>query len=148
MAAESLDASIRQLQERYATAVYNRDVTRFMQLYDPAVRVFDAWGVWQYVDAQEWQRAVEGWFQSLGAERVKVTFAETHSFGSAAFATSTSIVTYAGEAADGAVLRTMQNRMTWGLRASGHVLLVAHEHTSAPIGFEDMKAILSVAAGG
>ena len=36
----------------------------------------------------------------------------------------------------------MQNRLTWALRVSGHVLRIAHEHTSAPIGFEDQKAIL------
>ena len=28
------------------------------------------------------------------------------------------------------------------LRTTGHVLRIAHEHTSAPVGFEDMKAIL------
>jgi hypothetical protein len=36
----------------------------------------------------------------------------------------------------------MQNRMSWGLKTSGHVLRIFHEHTSAPVGFEDMKAIL------
>jgi hypothetical protein len=36
----------------------------------------------------------------------------------------------------------MHNRLSWVLRTSGHVLRIAHEHTSAPIGFEDMKAIL------
>jgi len=36
----------------------------------------------------------------------------------------------------------MQNRISWVLEMSGHVLRVIHEHTSAPIGFEDGKAIL------
>ena len=36
----------------------------------------------------------------------------------------------------------MQNRISWVLEMSGHVLRVIHEHTSAPIGFEDSKAIL------
>ena len=36
----------------------------------------------------------------------------------------------------------MQNRITWVLQASGHVLRIIHEHTSAPVGFEDAKAIL------
>jgi hypothetical protein len=36
----------------------------------------------------------------------------------------------------------MQNRMSWVLKTSGHVLRVVHEHTSVPIGFEDEKAIL------
>ncbi|MDQ6680775.1 MAG: hypothetical protein M3Y67_07400 [Pseudomonadota bacterium] len=42
----------------------------------------------------------------------------------------------------GKPLRAMQNRLTWGLRTSGHVLRIVHEHTSAPLGFEDQKAIL------
>jgi hypothetical protein len=52
------------------------------------------------------------------------------------------IVTYAGLSAGGQQLRAMQNRMSWGLKTSGHVLRIFHEHTSAPVGFEDMKAIL------
>ena len=36
----------------------------------------------------------------------------------------------------------MQNRISWVLKTSGHVLRIVHEHTSAPIGFEDTKAIL------
>lgn len=36
----------------------------------------------------------------------------------------------------------MQNRISWVLKTSGHVLRIVHEHTSAPVGFEDAKAIL------
>jgi hypothetical protein len=36
----------------------------------------------------------------------------------------------------------MQNRITWLLRTTGHVPRIVHEHTSAPLGFEDHKAIL------
>ena len=46
------------------------------------------------------------------------------------------VVTYAGLSAEGEELRSMQNRLTWALRVSGHVLRITHEHTSAPIGFE------------
>ena len=54
----------------------------------------------------------------------------------------TAIVTYAGISAEGKETHSMQNRMTWILRTMGHNLRIVHEHTSAPIGFEDMKAIL------
>ena len=52
------------------------------------------------------------------------------------------VVTYAGVSAQGQELRAMQNRITWVLKTSGHVLRIVHEHTSAPVGFEDTKAIL------
>ena len=36
----------------------------------------------------------------------------------------------------------MENRLTWVLRTTGHVLRVVHEHTSVPISFDESKAIL------
>ena len=56
--------------------MFKKDVDALMRLYDPSVRVFDACGIWSYEGADAWQRAVEAWFTSLAAERVKVTFAE------------------------------------------------------------------------
>jgi ketosteroid isomerase-like protein len=137
-----LDSAVAKLQASYASAASQRDSEAFVRLYDPAVRVFDAWGVWEYEGAQMWRRAVDGWFTSLGTERVKVSFSDTESHGTLAMAITSAIVTYAGLSAQGEELRSMQNRITWGLRTTGHVLRIIHEHTSAPIGFEDMKAIL------
>ena len=137
-----LDSAVAKLQASYASAALRRDAEAFVRLYDPAVRVFDTWGVWEYKGADLWRRAVEGWFVSLGTEWVKVTFSETESHGSLAMAITSAIVTYAGVSAQGEEVRSLQNRITWGLRTTGHVLRIVHEHTSAPVGFEDMKAIL------
>ena len=137
-----LDSAIAKLQASYASAALQRDAEGFMRLYDPGVRVFDTWGVWEYKGAKLRRRAVEGWFASLGTERVKVTFSDTESHGSLVMAITSAIVTYAGVSAQGEEVRTLQNRITWGLRTTGHVLRIVHEHTSAPVGFEDMKAIL------
>ncbi len=137
-----LDKSIARILDAYGSAVHEKDVAAFMRLYDPSVRVFDAWGVWSYEGAQAWQIAVEGWFKSLGTERVKVTFEDVKTTVTREFAGVSAIVTYAGVSAQGAPLRAMQNRLSWVLRTSGHVPRIIHEHTSAPVGFEDMKAIL------
>ena len=137
-----IDKSIARVLESYKAAVHAKDVAALMRLYEPDVRVFDAWGVWSYEGSQAWQRAVEGWFQSLGAERVKVTFEAVQISEGRESAVVSAVVTYAGVSAQGEQLRSMQNRLTWALRVSGHVLRIAHEHTSAPIGFEDQKAIL------
>ena len=127
----------------YAAAVYARDIDGFMRLYHPTVRVFDTWGVWVYEGAPAWQVAVEGWFASLGGERVKVTFSELQSTAEHSMVVVSAIVTYAAQSAQGEPLRSMQNRITWVLRETGHVFRIAHEHTSAPLGFEDSKAILT-----
>jgi hypothetical protein len=60
----------------------------------------------------------------------------------AGFASMSAFATYAAFSAEGQELRAMQNRISWVLRSRGHVLRIVHEHTSAPIGFEDAKAML------
>jgi len=138
-----LDKQISRVMRSYEAAVFARDAEAFMRLYHPGARVFDAWGVWLYQGADAWRTAVEGWFASLGGERVRVSFSDVQTFGEQALATVSAIVTYAAESAQGESLRTMQNRITWVLRETGHVFRIVHEHTSAPIGFEDLKAILA-----
>ena len=142
-----LDTATQQIIEAYKSAVHTRDVDAFMRLYDPKVRVFDTWGIWSYDGAAAWQVAIEGWFASLGTERVKVSFDAVDVLGASEFRSLSAMVTYAGVSAQGEPLRAMQNRLTWTLRMSGHVLRVVHEHTSAPIGFDDQKAILLKGAG-
>jgi len=133
--------------ETYKSAIYKKEVEALMHLYDPGVRVFDTWGVWSYEGAAAWQRAVEGWFTSLGNERVKVSFDDVRTSAGRDFAIVSAIVTYAAVSAQGEPLRALQNRLSWGLKTSGHVPRIIHEHTSAPVGFEDMKAILQRAGG-
>ena len=129
--------------DTYQSAVLAKNVETFMHLYDPDVRVFDTWGVWSYEGAAAWRVAVEGWFSSLRDERVRVTFQDVKIVGEQGFASMSAVATYAGVSADGRALKAMQNRISWVLQASGHVLRIIHEHTSAPVGFEDMKAILT-----
>jgi ketosteroid isomerase-like protein len=139
---EDSDKAVARVLESYKSTVLARDVEAFMRLYDPGVRVFDAWGVWSYEGSAAWQAAVEGWFTSLGTDRVKVTFDAVQSSPSRELTMVSAMVTYAGVSAQGEQMRSMQNRLTWVLRTSGHVLRIIHEHTSAPIDFNDSKAIL------
>jgi ketosteroid isomerase-like protein len=136
------EKSVARIVETYKSAVWAKDVEALMRLYDRRVRVFDAWGVWSHEGAESWQRTVESWFSSLGNDRVKVSFDDLAVSDSRESAIVSAIVTYASVSPEGSTLRSMQNRLTWGLRTSGHILRIVHEHTSAPIGFEDQKAIL------
>ena len=136
------EKSIARILETYKAAVFARDVDALMRLYDPGVRVFDAWGVWSYEGSAAWRGAVEGWFTSLRTERVKVNFEDVQTVEGRDVALVSAIVTYAGISAQGEPLRSMQNRLTWVLRTTGHVPRIVHEHSSAPIGFDDSKAIL------
>ncbi len=139
---QDLDKTLWRVISAYQAAVQAKDVAALMKLYDPKVRVFDAWGVWVYEGAPAWQLAVESWFTSLGTEKLKVGFDDVQLAGSQELASVSAVVTYAGLSAQDEPLRSMNNRLSWVLKTSGHVLRVVHEHSSAPIGFDDMKAIL------
>jgi len=128
--------------DTYKSAVLAKNAEVFMHLYDPEVRVFDTWGVWSYEGAAAWRVAVDGWFTSLGNETVKVTFEEVKIVAESNFACMSAFVRYAAISAQGQELRSMQNRMSWVLKTRSHVLRIVHEHTSAPIGFDDTKAIM------
>ncbi|WP_165393216.1 YybH family protein [Rivibacter subsaxonicus] len=141
-----IEASIDRVIEAYRASVAARDIDAFMHLYDPTARVFDAWGVWSYETVPAWRVAVEGWFVSHPADRFSVVFEDVRSVSTPAFASVSAIVTYAVHSARGEQLNAMQNRLTWVLKTSGHVPRIIHEHTSAPVGFDDQKAILQRAS--
>lgn len=127
--------------ERYAMAVHAKDVDALLQLYAEDVRAFDAWGVWSYEGALAWRGAIEGWFSSLGSETVRVTFDDVRMIEEGNLWHASAIVTYAAISPSGEALRALQNRLTWVLRLQPSPRIV-HEHTSAPIGVDDMKAML------
>ena len=137
-----IEAATARVIAAYQSAAAARDVAAFMRLYDPAVRVFDAWGTFSYEGVPAWQVAIEGWFASHPTDRLQVTFEDVRSVATPAFTHMSAIVTYAVVSLQGEAVNAMQNRLTWVLKTSGHVLRIIHEHTSAPVGFEDQKAIL------
>ena len=141
-----IEKQVQRVVETYQSAVLAKNAETLMHLYAPDVRVFDMWGTWSYDGAAAWRVAVEGWFSSLASETCKVTFDGVQILSDSGLAAMSAIVTYAGFSAEGRELRSMQNRISWVLRISGHVLRIAHEHTSAPVGFDDTKAILKRAA--
>lgn len=136
-----LEQSVAQVIESYKSAVHEHDVDAFMRLYDPKVRVFDAWDVWEYEDSVKWRRSIEAWLGAHGTEKVEVTFEDVQIAGSREHAIVSAIVTYAWVSAQGERLRAMQNRLTWALAADGHAFRVVHEHTSVPVGLEEAKPI-------
>ena len=137
-----IEKQLQRVLATYKSAVLAKNVETFMHLYAPDVRVFDMWGTWSYDGAAAWRVAVEGWFSSLAGETCRVTFNDVQIVSESGMAAVSAIVTYSGFSAEGLELRSMQNRISWVLRVSGHVLRIAHEHTSAPVGFDDTKAIL------
>jgi uncharacterized protein (TIGR02246 family) len=121
------------LLESYRDAVYAKDVEAFVAIFADDVRVFDMWGTWSHDGIDSWREMAVGWFGSLGDELVRVAFDEVQTTVGDDTAVLSAFVTFAGLSADGAELRSMNNRLTWGLRKTGGTWKVVHEHTSAPV---------------
>jgi len=120
------------LLESYRDAVYAKDVEAFVAIFADDVRVFDMWGTWSHDGIDSWREMAVGWFGSLGDELVRVEFDDVQTTVGDDTAVLSAFVTFAGLSADGAELRSMNNRLTWGLRKTGGTWKVVHEHTSAP----------------
>jgi len=136
-----IDPRLRRVCDGYTHAVHEKDVAAFLGLYDPAARVFDTWGVWAHEGEAARRKVVEGWFSSLGEERVRVAFDRLQATVTGDLATLSARVVYVALSAAGAELRGMQNRLTWVLRPEGGSWKIIHEHTSVPIG-NDLKGLV------
>jgi len=139
---KSANDPVARMLDAYRTSVLAKDVDAFVHLYDANVHVFDMWGEWSLQGIAAWRRMAEGWFGSLGDERVLVTFDDVQSFVDDAMALGYATVTYSAQAPGGAILRSLSNRMTVAMQRRGDDWKVVHEHTSTPIEHGTLKAQL------
>jgi len=137
-----LDKPILRTLTAYKDAVFTRDVDAFIALYDQDVRVFDMWGTWEYNGADAWRGVISQWFATLGTERVAVDTDDVQIIVAQDVAILHTFVAYKAMSAEGGELRSMHNRMTWGLRQKSGFWKIVHEHTSAPVDFATAKVIL------
>jgi uncharacterized protein (TIGR02246 family) len=126
-------SDVRALLDAYRDAVRAKDVDAFIAIFADDVRVFDMWGTWSHDGIDSWREMAVGWFGSLGDELVQVDFDDVQTTIGDDTAVLSAFVTFAGLSADGAELRSMNNRLTWGLRKTDGSWKVVHEHTSAPV---------------
>ncbi len=133
---------LQSLFDTYKKSAYEKDLERFLSIFDENVQVFDMWGRWSYEGIAAWRKMAEGWFGSLGPERVFVEFDEVEATVSGDMAYARATVTYSALGGDGQKLRSLQNRLTWVARKKEGLWKIIHEHTSAPIDHPTLKAIL------
>jgi uncharacterized protein (TIGR02246 family) len=127
----------------YKAAVLAKDADAFCALYDADIHVFDMWGQWQHQGLAAWRRMAEGWFGSVGEERVVVEFSDIRAEQAGELAFGHAIARFSAQAADGTPLRSLDNRFTVVLRRQADGWKIIHEHTSAPIEHSTCKAMLN-----
>lgn len=130
------------LLQSYAAAVYDKDVGAFAALYAPDAYIFDTWVPWRYQGAEPWAAMAKSWFQSLGDDRVAVTWNELHAQDLGDAIAAQAFVTYTAVSQSGQKLRAMTNRLTWIARFGPDGWRIVHEHTSAPAEHETGRLVL------
>jgi uncharacterized protein (TIGR02246 family) len=132
---------IKLLFEIYKNAVFQKDVEAFTSIFDENVRIFDMWS-WTYEGLAVWREMAQGWFGSLGTERVVVTFDDIQIEATGEMATASAFVRFAAISEKGEELRYLQERLTWVARKKEGAWKIIHEHTSGPVDHETMKVVL------
>lgn len=131
-----------QLLDVYKESVLTKNVDAFIAIYDDDLHVFDMWGKWSIRGIEAWRNMAVEWFTSIGKERVVVNVEEAETNQMGELAVGHAILTYTAMSEDGKKLRSLNNRISVGLRKKGGSWKIFHEHTSAPIDHQSMKALL------
>ncbi|MVM33437.1 hypothetical protein GO755_25600 [Spirosoma sp. HMF4905] len=128
----------------YQTSAWRKDTTAMINLYDEQAVIFDMWDQGYQSNSLEWSKVIKDWLGSLGEEKVKVDFdmVNIHQSGNVGFASA--LIQFQAISSDGAVLRSMKNRITLGFSKFENGWKVTHQHTSAPISSNGLTAILDI----
>lgn len=124
----------------YQAAAAAKDVDALLALYAPDAQVYDFWEQWSYDGHAEWRKAIQRWFEMCGEGANRVTFDQPHVHASGDMATLHAFVRY-DLVSGGEIKFSMDNRISWTLLRRDGVWKVVHEHTSAPVSGEEMKAM-------
>ena len=128
----------------YQHSAWHKDTTAMVNLYDEHAVIFDMWDQGYNSDSSEWTKIITDWLGSLGEEKVKVEFemVKIHQSGNVGFASA--LILFRAISSEGAVLRSMKNRITLGFSKFEDGWKVIHQHTSAPIKSDGLTAMLDI----
>ena len=128
----------------YKNSVWCKDSSAMINLYDEQAVIFDMWNKSYTIDPSAWAKIIEDWFGSLGEEKVNVEFEMVKIHQSEDIGFASALIRFQAISPEGAVLRSMKNRITLGFSKSGDTWKVIHQHTSAPISSNGLTAILDI----
>lgn len=139
--------NVQDVLEQYKSAIHERDIERFLSIYDPDVHIYDCWGNWECKGLSSWKENVTAWFTGLKDEKefLKVDFQDMMIEETMNLAFAHCAVTFAAhKEASGEKLRQMTNRFTFCLKKPEDTWLIVHEHSSLPISMEDGKGMFGL----
>jgi ketosteroid isomerase-like protein len=128
----------------YQDAAWNKDTKAMINLYHDQAVIFDMWDQGYCASTPEWNKNIKDWLSTLGEEKVKVEFEMININQSGTVGFATALIKYSALSGEGAVLRSMKNRITLGFSKTDDHWKVIHQHTSAPISSNGLKAIFNI----
>jgi len=138
---------IQDVLDNYKSAVYEKDVKRFISTYDLGIHIYDCWGNWECKGISTWRENVVAWFNGLRDDGVslKVDFNDLVVEENANLAFVHCAVAFSAHVeGSGEKLRQISNRFTFGLRKENGSWYITHEHSSLPIDVETGKGIFNL----
>jgi len=128
----------------YQKSAWDKDSSAMISLYDEQALIFDMWDQGYISNPSEWSKIIIDWLGSLCEEKVKVEFemVKIHQSGNVGFATA--LILFQAISSEGAVLRSMKNRISLGFSKFEDGWKVIHQHTSAPVSSDGLTAILDI----
>ena len=128
----------------YQSAAWNKDAAAMINLYDKQAVIFDMWDEGFLMNSSAWAAIITDWFTSLKEEKVKVEFEMINIQQSGNVGFASALIKFQAISKEGAVLRSMKNRITLGFSKTENGWKVIHQHTSAPISSANLTAILDI----
>ncbi|HLX21037.1 MAG TPA: SgcJ/EcaC family oxidoreductase [Gaiellaceae bacterium] len=128
--------------DEYVAAVHAKDAAAFADLYTEDARNFDMWAPGLNEGRDTIRAMADGWFSGVGTDEIRVEFQDVQETLGDDVGVLHAFIRFSGVSADGEELRSMTNRITWGLRRTPDGWKIAHEHTSAPLD-DTLKGVLS-----
>ncbi|WP_226682919.1 YybH family protein [Sutcliffiella horikoshii] len=130
--------------EIYKQAIYEKDVEKFLAIYDENVHIYDCWGKWESKGISLWRENVVNWFESMRKEgeilRVDINDVTIEEDMNLAFVhCAVTFAAYSGRSEE--KLRQITNRFTFGLKKISESWVITHEHSSLPINMETGKGM-------
>lgn len=138
--------TVKDVLENYKSAVYEKDVEKFISAYSTNIHVYDCWGRWEYTGIDSWRSMVIDWFNGLVEEGivVKTDFDDLVVEENSNLALVRCSNIFAAYNESGEKLRQMTNRFTICLRRENNSWIITHEHSSLPINMETGKGIFNL----
>lgn len=131
------DTGVQDLFDRYVAAVKASDAGELLALYADDVHVFDLMEPFERHGRESGREMMESWLGDASATQ-DCAIEDLHVIESGDLAAARAAVRYGVTMGDG-THHTMWNRATWTLQRIDGAWKIVTEHTSVPLGEDDMQ---------